>query len=128
MRNSHHPEIKPTPRKFAADSGRFFQRLLYHHWRGNRLITLGNEAFRRFRPSGDSGAFRPTGADDAQFEAVFHCHLSAEPAIPSSVQNDIPVHPLSHPSPLNRRWHSRFPALLAQRLVDVCRHTDDPRS
>jgi uracil-DNA glycosylase len=109
------PGNKAYPEAIRQRFRPFLERLLVAHWAGNRLITLGSEAFRWFEPYADSAAFQSLGASDARFEAVFHCQL------PGGAGSDktILVYPLPHPSPLNRRWYSQFPAMLARRLAEI---------
>ncbi len=111
---------KPPGNKAYAESVRrrfrpFLARLLADFWRGGHLITLGTEAFQWFEPYGQPDEFSGLGRTDARFDSVFSCQIPAA----SGSTRKVLVHPLPHPSPLNRRWYSRFPEMLANRLTDI---------
>jgi uracil-DNA glycosylase len=111
---------KPPGNKAYAESVRrrfrpFLERLLAEHWQGHHVITLGTEAFQWFEPYGQEGEFAERGKSEARFESAFHCRLPRD----HSDGKQIIVFPLPHPSPLNRRWYDRFPAMLADRLSEV---------
>jgi uracil-DNA glycosylase len=109
------PGNKAYPETIRQRFRPFLERLLVAHWTGHHLITLGSEAFHWFEPYAESAAFQSLGASDARFEAVFQCQLPGK----ASGDKTIRVYPLPHPSPLNRRWYSQFPAMLARRLAEV---------
>jgi uracil-DNA glycosylase len=109
------PGNKAYPEAIRERFRPFLERLLVAHWTGYHLITLGSEAFRWFEPYAESAAFQSLEASDARFEAVFPCRLSGG----AVGDKTILVYPLPHPSPLNRRWYSQFPAMLARRLAEV---------
>jgi uracil-DNA glycosylase len=118
---------KPPGNKAYAESTRrrfrpFLERLLVAGWSGHHLITLGSEAFHWFEPYADraNDTFRSVGKSDARFESVFACQLPGGAVGDKSIR----VYPLPHPSPLNRRWYSRFPAMLAGRLNEILRSVD----
>lgn len=90
----------------------FLAELLVDHWQGERVITLGTEAFQWFAPYGEPGAFETFWKREDRYEAEIPCILTAGKA-----RKSIRVAPLPHPSPLNQRWYSRFPDLLAERLA-----------
>ncbi|MGJ8525274.1 hypothetical protein LMG33818_001002 [Halomonadaceae bacterium LMG 33818] len=84
--------------------------LLVSQWNGREIITLGKEALLWFG----------INADKAQREALRDFWASKD-CFESSIEVDVlgksyHVSPLPHPSPLNRRWYSQFPALLDYRL------------
>jgi uracil-DNA glycosylase len=114
--------FKPPGNKAYSDEVRrrfrpFLELLLIEHWSGERVITLGAQAFEWFQPYGDKAAFEKDGASESRFKTVFHCKLSS--MIGTSHDKIVTVYPLPHPSPLNRRWFSRFPSMLAERLDEV---------
>jgi uracil-DNA glycosylase len=117
--------FKPIGNKaYSSDVRRrfrpFLERLLVDHWRGERVITLGSQAFEWFRPyAADTTVFDNGGADEARFERVFRCVLPGGNEKSGPNDKVVTVYPLPHPSPLNRRWFSRFPGLLASRLNQV---------
>jgi len=90
----------------------FVAELLVDHWRGDRLITLGNKAFDWFKPYDDR--LVEYWADEARryVEEIEICLTAGDR------RKTIRLAPLPHPSPLNARWYKRFPELLAARLRD----------
>jgi uracil-DNA glycosylase len=114
---------KPPGNKAYAESVRrrfrpVVERLLGEHWRGNLLITLGTEAFQWFEPYADTDDFAKRGKADARFQSSFQCRLPCHHS-PDGNTRTITLLPLPHPSPLNRRWYDRFPAMLADRLAEI---------
>ena len=117
---------KPPGNKAYAESIRrrfrpFLERLLTGHWRGRHLITLGSEAFQWFEPYAREEELAESGRSDSRFESAFHCRLPQD----GQKEREILVFPLPHPSPLNRRWYDRFPEMLAARLAEVRKATQD---
>ena len=118
---------KPPGNKAYAESVRvrfrpLLERLLTRYWKGDQVITLGTEAFLWFEPYIDPDEQNSSGRSDARFEAIFHCRLPARGGR-GTRDKDVLVYPLPHPSPLNRRWYSRFPEMLAGRLDQVLQRT-----
>jgi uracil-DNA glycosylase len=99
--------VKERFRPFVAE-------LLAVHWKGDRLITLGTEAFQWFAPYADAESFEEFWRRDDRYEAEIDCVLTTRG--PRPVHKSLTLLPLPHPSPLNQRWYSRFPELLARRL------------
>ncbi len=98
----------------------FVIELLTHFWSGSHIITLGTEAFQWFEPYGDPQAFSALGRTDERFESIFDCRLTtARDDARDDSGKHVLVMPLPHPSPLNRRWLPRFPAMLRARLAQV---------
>jgi uracil-DNA glycosylase len=96
----------------------FLAELLAVHWRGDRVITLGTEAFQWFAPYADAAAVADFWSRDDRYEATLECVVSVtSPDGPMSKK--LTLLPLPHPSPLNQRWYKQFPALLARRLAAV---------
>jgi uracil-DNA glycosylase len=93
----------------------FLAELLGGHWRGDRVITLGTEAFRWFAPYADASDFEAFWGREDRYEASLGCVLTS----PGLRDKPLTLLPLPHPSPLNQRWYKRFPALLAARLSAV---------
>lgn len=112
--------FKPPGNKAYAESVRarfrpFVAELLGDHWKGSQILTLGTEAFRWFEPYAQGGEFPDSAATDARFETVYECRLP----VADGQSRMVSVRPLPHPSPLNRRWYSRFPEMLAARLAEA---------
>jgi uracil-DNA glycosylase len=97
----------------------FLERLLVNHWKGNRVITLGAQAFEWFQPYGEEPVFETYGATAARFKRNFRCMLPGGDDKRARCRKTLMVYPLPHPSPLNRRWFSQFPSMLAERLDEV---------
>ncbi|GAC1467329.1 MAG: hypothetical protein NVSMB9_08830 [Isosphaeraceae bacterium] len=96
----------------------FLAQLLAEHWRGgNRVITLGTEAFQWFAPyENEPGAFENFWRNDDRYESEIECTIEATKGS-HPLQKTLLVLPLPHPSPLNQRWYKKFPSLLAHRLA-----------
>ena len=95
----------------------FLAELLVDHWRGDRVITLGTEAFQWFAPyATDPAAFEEFWKREDRYESEMRCELGFGDG-PQQVHKSVTLLPLPHPSPLNQRWYSRFPALLRSRLA-----------
>jgi uracil-DNA glycosylase len=120
---------RPVRQRFRP----FLARLLAEHWKGDQVITLGTEAFLWFEPYADPSAFQAIKHSDSRFDAVLSCRIPPDPGRPNSNEKVIELYPLPHPSPLNRRWYSRFPEMLTRRLGELNRHslatsTNPPRT
>jgi uracil-DNA glycosylase len=114
---------KPPGNKAYAESVKerfrpFVAELLGVHWKGERVITLGTEAFQWFARYAEPGAAERFWARDDRYESELLCVLVAE-ADGSEARKPITLAPLPHPSPLNQRWYKQFPDLLARRLEGV---------
>ena len=110
---------KPPGNKAYAGSVKerfrpFVAELLAVHWTGgDRVITLGTEAFQWFAPyAADPDAFAAFWRRDDRYEADFDVVITAK-----SVKKPLTLQPLPHPSPLNQRWYKQFPSLLDRRLA-----------
>ena len=112
------PGNKAYPETVRRRFRPFLQRLLTHYWQGVHIITLGTEAFRWFEPYADPSDIEALGGSEARFQNAFQCRIpdSDRPAMIGKV---VLVYPLPHPSPLNQRWYSRFPEMLAGRLAEI---------
>lgn len=114
---------KPPGNKAYATSVKerfrpFIAELLGGLWKGDRVITLGTEAFQWFAPYDDADAFEAFWRREDRYEGEIGCVLTAQ--TPSgAVRKPLTLLPLPHPSPLNQRWYKQFPELLARRLADL---------
>ena len=114
---------KPPGNKAYSESVKarfrpFVAELLADHWSGTDLITLGTEAFRWFEPYAAEGALDELWARENRYELALSCTLPAAEGSPTGPKA-IRVHPLPHPSPLNRRYYAAFPEMLAARLREI---------
>ena len=96
----------------------FLAELLTTHWKGgDRVITLGTEAFQWFAPyAPDPEAFATLWKCDDRYEASVVCQVVVRVG-ERTVGRSLTVMPLPHPSPLNARWYRLFPTLLDRRLA-----------
>ena len=92
--------------------------LLVGHWRGDRIITLGREAFLWFG-IGQSKAVRAQLDAFWNSEGRFEESIAVTLATDDGRRRDFYIYPLPHPSPLNATWYARFPALLEARLKQL---------
>jgi uracil-DNA glycosylase len=95
----------------------FLEEVLVDHWRGDRVITLGTEAFQWFSPyETEPGDFDRFWKREDRYEAEIPCEVKFHRAS-EAVTKRVTLLPLPHPSPLNQRWYAQFPSLLAARLA-----------
>jgi uracil-DNA glycosylase len=118
---------KPPGNKAYAGSVKerfrpFLAELLTVHWSGDRVISLGTEAFDWFARYAEPGAAEAFWARPDRYEAELPCVLEHD-----GTRKPVRVAPLPHPSPLNQRWYPLFPGLLARRL-DEWRASSGDRS
>lgn len=111
---------KPPGNKAYAESVKarfrpFLAELLVVHWKGDRLLSLGTEAFRWFEPYAEPGAADAFWEREDRYEADLPLILTAEVG-GETLRKPATLGPLPHPSPLNQKWYARFPDLLAARL------------
>ena len=107
------PGNKAYPERVKARFRPFLERLLCEFWEGERIITLGTEAFAWFARYGEPGSSEAFWGREDRYEADWECDLTAE----GGLRKRVTIGPLPHPSPLNQRWYAKFPALLAGRLA-----------
>ena len=98
----------------------FLEQLFVLHWQGDRIITLGTEAFKWFAPYGQKGEVNDFYADaDNRFESQLTVNISATDDTGMSQTKAITLMPLPHPSPLNQKYYAAFPKMLQSRLSQV---------
>jgi uracil-DNA glycosylase len=93
-------------------------KLLVDYWRGDRMITLGREAFLWFgllQPREQMQRLEAFWAGEERFTQSIAIDLAYAPGR----QRTLHLYPLPHPSPLNATWYGRFPGLLAQLLEQL---------
>ena len=104
--------VKERFRPFVAE-------LLVDHWKGDRVLSLGTEAFQWFAHYADPDEVASLWAGDDRYEkAELACELTVEVG-GKPRKKAIRLAPLPHPSPLNQRWYGRFPELISRRLAAV---------
>lgn len=94
----------------------FVAQFLVCHWGGSEIITLGTEAFKWYAPYGDPGVVEAFWQRGDRYEAQLEVTLKAidDQGIPR--ERPVRLYPLPHPSPLNKRFYHKFPAMLQHRL------------
>lgn len=97
----------------------FLERLLVLHWQGDRIITLGNEAFKWFSPYAPKGEAAEFFERSDRYSAMLPVTLQAKDSEGNVHQRSVKVMPLPHPSPLNQQYYAQFPQLLQQRLAEI---------
>jgi uracil-DNA glycosylase family 4 len=98
------PEVKERFRPFV-------ERLLVEFWHGDCVVTLGNEALEWFSPYLGAAETRELLRNPDRYETEVETVIRTP-----LMQKRLRLRPLPHPSPLNRRWQARFPALLRAHL------------
>lgn len=94
------------------------RQLLIGQWQGDRLITLGREAFLWFgigQPKAVRERLEAFWGSETRFSESFAVTLATD----DGQQREIHLYPLPHPSPLNATWYARFPGLLQARLQQL---------
>ncbi len=97
----------------------FLERLLVEHWQGDRIITLGNEAFQWFTPYGKKGELKEFFQRSDRYTASLELTLTATDPQGIIQPKLVTLMPLPHPSPLNQKYYAQFPLLLAARLKNL---------
>ena len=97
----------------------YIERLLVFHWQGDRIITLGNEAFKWFTPYAAKGVAVEFFERSDRYTASLSINLQAKDSEGKVHQRSVMLMPLPHPSPLNQLYYAQFPQLLQQRLAEI---------
>ncbi len=97
----------------------FLEQLLVFHWQGNRIITLGNEAFKWFLPYAPKGTAAQFFAGSDRYSSSLPITLTAQDDQGKRHERPVTLLPLPHPSPLNQQYYAQFPQLLQQRLTSI---------
>jgi len=97
----------------------FLERLLVLHWQGERIITLGNEAFKWFSPYAPKGALAKFFEQPERYTACIQITLHAQDERGKQHERSVTLLPLPHPSPLNQKYYAQFPQMLQQRLAEI---------
>lgn len=97
----------------------FLEQFLVFHWQGDKIITLGNEAFNWFIPYGKKGELKEFFKNSDRYTSQITIQLSAQDDQGTLQQRPVTLYPLPHPSPLNQTYYAQFPSLLAQRLAAI---------
>ncbi|MCL1467366.1 uracil-DNA glycosylase family protein [Argonema galeatum] len=106
---------EPVKKRFRP----FLERLLVMNWQGDRIITLGNEAFKWFYPYAGKGVAAEFFERPDRYTASLPVTLQAKDELGNLHQRLVTLMPLPHPSPLNQQYYAQFPQLLQQRLSEI---------
>ncbi|MFB2936064.1 uracil-DNA glycosylase family protein [Aerosakkonemataceae cyanobacterium BLCC-F154] len=97
----------------------FIERLLVLHWQGDKLITLGNEAFNWFTPYSEKGVLQEFFQRSDRYSNSIEVTVTAKDSTENLHKKSVTLMPLPHPSPLNQKYYSQFPQLLQERLTGI---------
>jgi len=97
----------------------FLEQLLVFYWQGDKIITLGNEAFNWFTPYSEKGVLKEFFERGDRYSASIEVTLVAKDGEGNLQKKVIKLMPLPHPSPLNQKYYAQFPQLLKERLTGV---------
>lgn len=106
---------EPVKKRFRP----FLERLLVLHWQGDRIITLGNEAFKWYYQYAAKGVLAEFFERSDRYTASIQVNLQATDLKNNQHQRLVTLMPLPHPSPLNQQYYAQFPQLLQQRLGEI---------
>lgn len=115
---------KPTGNKAYSEAVKkrfrpFLEQLLVLHWQGDRIITLGNEAFNWFAPYREKGELKAFFEASDRYTKSIEVLLQAKDDEGNIHERVKTLMPLPHPSPLNQKYYAQFPQLLQQRLEKI---------
>ncbi len=88
--------------------------IMLSQWRGDRVITLGNQAFHWFgigQPPGEQARMDTYWSGDRRYLDPVRILVAN-----AKRRRWLTLYPLPHPSPANAVWRERFPALLQRHL------------
>jgi uracil-DNA glycosylase len=97
----------------------FLEQLLVLHWQGDRIMTLGNEAFKWFSPYAPKGVLAKFFAQSDRYTASIQIILHAQDDRGKQHERPVTLLPLPHPSPLNQQYYAQFPQMLQHRLAKI---------
>src|SRR4028119_82171 len=97
----------------------FLEQLLVLHWQGDRIMTLGNEAFKWFSPYAPKGVLAKFFAQSDRYTASIQIILHAQDERGKQHERPVTLLPLPHPSPLNQQYYAQFPQMLQHRLAEI---------
>jgi uracil-DNA glycosylase len=106
------PGNRPFPAALRERFRPFIERLLVRHFRGDVVITLGNDAYRWFDRYCEPGAAAAAWLRSDRYQCRIAAVLRA-----GELRRKVTLCPLPHPSPANVAWVARFPDLLRRRLL-----------
>lgn len=88
--------------------------IILSHWRGDRVITLGNQAFHWFgigQPREERARMETHWSSDRRYLDPLRVLVAN-----AEERRWLTLYALPHPSPANAVWRERFPALLQRHL------------
>jgi uracil-DNA glycosylase len=97
----------------------FMEKFLLWHWQGDKIMTLGNEAFNWFAPYAPKGELKKFFERSDRYSASTEITLQATDDGGKVARRSVTLLPLPHPSPLNQQYYAQFPKLLEERLATI---------
>lgn len=97
----------------------FLEQFLVLHWQGDKIITLGNEAFNWYSPYAAKGTLKEFFERSDRYARTIQVTLTAKDEQWNLHSKPVTLYPLPHPSPLNQQYYAQFPQMLQQRLTEI---------
>lgn len=97
----------------------FLEQFLVLHWKGDKIITLGNEAFNWYSPYAAKGKLKEFFERSDRYARTIQVTLTAKDEQWNLHSKPVTLYPLPHPSPLNQQYYAQFPQMLQQRLTEI---------
>ncbi len=113
------PANSAYPRSVVERFRPFLERLLVHHWLGDQVITLGNEAFAWFVQYNADPPLTQLPPPPDRYAASTMVNIASRDTQGNLHHRQVTLRPLPHPSPLNVSYYARFPELLERRLAEA---------
>jgi uracil-DNA glycosylase len=114
------PENKAYGVKIKNRFRPFLEQFFVLHWQGNQIITLGTEAFKWFQNYSTKEEFNTFWEQgDRRYQKSLQITLTATDEEGKIHKKPLSIFPLPHPSPLNQKYYTRFPAMLKYTLSQI---------
>jgi uracil-DNA glycosylase len=114
------PENKAYGVKVKNRFRPFMEQFFVLYWQGNQVITLGTEAFKWFQNYSTKEEFNTFWEQgDRRYQKSLQITLTARDEEGKIHKKPLSIFPLPHPSPLNQKYYTRFPAMLKYTLSQI---------
>jgi uracil-DNA glycosylase len=114
------PENKAYGVKVKNRFRPFMEQFFVLYWQGNQVITLGTEAFKWFQNYSTKEEFNTFWEQgDRRYQKSLQITLTATDEEGKIHKKPLSIFPLPHPSPLNQKYYTRFPAMLKYTLSQI---------
>lgn len=114
------PENKAYGVKIKNRFRPFIEQFFVLHWEGHQIITLGTEAFKWFQNYSTKEEFNTFWEQgDRRYQKSLQITLTATDEEGKTHKKPVSIFPLPHPSPLNQKYYTRFPAMLKYTLSQI---------